>query len=94
MSEDKGQLGPLSRSVSDREYMASNEGCHMFNCLRKFSRRQNCCHFPLLLLKDRETYRRQQNHKAECERGPTAARRLECHLILKYSQLWKYTSWK
>jgi hypothetical protein len=70
--------------------MASNEGCHMVNCLRKVSHRQDCCHIPLLLLKDRETYRRQQNHGVECERDLTAARRLECHLILKYAQLWKY----
>jgi hypothetical protein len=43
--------------------------------------------FPLLVLKDRETNWRQQNHRDECERDPTSARRLEYHLVLKYLQL-------
>ena len=54
MSVDKGQLGPFhmdnsvasNRSVSDREYVASSEGCHMVDCLRKESHRQKNCRLP------------------------------------------------
>jgi hypothetical protein len=43
--------GPFHTGV--REYMASNEGLHMFDRLRKVSRRQNYCRYPSPVARNR-----------------------------------------
>jgi hypothetical protein len=54
-------------SASDREYMASNEGFHTVDCLRKVPVDRIIIAFPVLSLADKETDGRQQNHTVLCD---------------------------